>query len=192
MHASAPTIFNPQPTLVDALVVLRPLTADDFTALAAVASDPLIWEQHPARNRYEPEVFAAFFAEAMASGGALLIIDQATGAVIGSSRYFGANTQASEVEIGWSFLARSHWGGPYNQAVKRLMLRHALATFESVLFLIGPNNVRSQRAVEKIGGHRVRMQGGDARGERVVYRLARADFDAGLGLAAALHPASES
>ncbi|MFI4849682.1 MAG: GNAT family N-acetyltransferase [Gimesia chilikensis] len=146
--------FDKQPTLTGRLLELRPLQEDDYDALFAVASDPLIWEQHPASDRYQPEVFQEFFRDAMESGGALLAMDQATGAVIGSSRYHGYNGSASEVEIGWTFLARSHWGGQFNGEMKQLMLQHAFQFVDSVIFLIGPENIRSQRAVEKIGGVR--------------------------------------
>ena len=117
-----------------------------------MASDPLIWEQHPAHDRYQEEVFKEFFREALESGGAFVVIDRKTQEIIGSSRYFGFEPGKREIEIGWTFLARSHWGGKYNGELKRLMLDHAFKFVESVVFLIGPTNVRSQKAVEKIGG----------------------------------------
>jgi RimJ/RimL family protein N-acetyltransferase len=140
-----------QPVLRGQLLHLRPLRSDDFDALFAVAADPLIWEQHPARDRYQPEVFRAFFDEAMASGGALIATDARDGKVIGGSRYHGYNAEQSEIEIGWTFLARAYWGGKYNGEMKELMLRHAFTFVDRVIFLIGPENYRSQRAVEKIG-----------------------------------------
>ena len=140
-----------QPTLEGSLVRLRPLRAEDFDALFAVASDPLIWEQHPQRERYQEETFRAFFRDAMDSKGALLALDAKTGDVIGSSRFHGYDAAKREVEIGWTFLARSHWGGACNGEMKQLMLRHAFRFVDRVVFLIGPQNFRSQRAVEKIG-----------------------------------------
>jgi RimJ/RimL family protein N-acetyltransferase len=140
-----------QPTLEGPLVTLRPLRAEDFDALYAVAKDPLIWEQHPQRERCQEETFRGFFREAMASGGALLALDAQSGDAIGSSRFHGYDAARSEVEIGWTFLARSYWGGRYNGEMKQLMLRHALQFVDRVVFLIGPQNLRSQRAVEKIG-----------------------------------------
>jgi RimJ/RimL family protein N-acetyltransferase len=147
--------FDLQPTLKGALVELRPLRPDDFDALYAVASDPLIWEQHPINDRYKEDVFRGFFQEALDSGGAFIAIDAATGRIIGSSRYFGYDEQNSEIEIGWTFLARSHWGGAYNRDMKQLMLRHAFRFVSSVVFLVGPQNYRSQKAMEKIGGVRI-------------------------------------
>jgi N-acetyltransferase len=147
--------FNLQPVLKSELLELRPLRAEDFDDLYAVASDPLIWEQHPSRDRYKQEVFEQFFRQALESGGALIAVDCQPGHVIGSSRFHGYDEAKSEVEIGWTFLARSHWGGIYNAEMKRLMLQHAFRFVTSVIFVIGPQNLRSQRAVEKIGAVRV-------------------------------------
>lgn len=169
-------VFEAQPTLAGRLLELRPLQEDDYDALFAVASDPLIWEQHPASDRYQPEVFQKFFRDAMESGGALLAIDQATGVVIGSSRYHGYNGSASEVEIGWTFLARSHWGGQYNGEMKQLMLQHAFQFVDAVIFLIGPENIRSQRAVEKIGGVRDGSRTDAAGMESWLYRIRAAEY----------------
>lgn len=144
-----PAKFRVQ-ALVGDLLEVRPLTPEDWESLFAVASDPLLWEQHPANDRYKEEVFNEFFLEALESGGAFVVIDRKTQEIIGSSRYFGFEPTRGEIEIGWTFLARSHWGGKYNGELKRLMLDHALRFVDSV-FLIGPTNVRSQKAVEKIG-----------------------------------------
>jgi RimJ/RimL family protein N-acetyltransferase len=169
--------FDSQPTLKGTLVELRPLRHADQDELYAVASDPLIWEQHPARDRHEAARFGEFFAEALASGGALLATDAETGRVIGSSRFHGYSEERSEVEIGWTFLARSHWGGRYNGELKELMLRHAFRFVHSVVFFVSPENVRSRRAMEKIGG--VLEPEPDAQG-RLVYRItAGPDRDAG-------------
>jgi N-acetyltransferase len=123
--------FDLQPTLRGELIDLRPLRADDFDDLYAVASDPLIWEQHPARDRYKREVFSELFRESLASGGALVAVDRATGKIIGSSRYHAYSAETGEVEIGWSFLGRLYWGGNYNGEMKRLMLRHAFQVREA-------------------------------------------------------------
>jgi N-acetyltransferase len=146
--------FDWQPTLKGTLVNIRPLQQDDEDALFEVASDSFIWEQHPVPDRYKREVFARFFRESLDSGGALVILDCRDGQMIGSSRFHGYNTHASEIEIGWTFLARSHWGGTYNREVKQLMIRHALRFVKRVVFLISPQNIRSQKAIEKIGAAR--------------------------------------
>lgn len=167
--------LNRQPTLSGPLVNIRPLLEGDFTLLFAVASDPLIWEQHPARNRYQEPVFQEFFEAAIASGGALVLEDAITGAVIGSSRFANYSPAESEVEIGWTFLARTHWGGNYNAAVKRLMLEHAFRAVDTVVFKVGSQNIRSQKAVLKLGAV---LEGPVSAGgaPSVCFRLSRAAY----------------
>lgn len=169
--------FDLQPTLHGALVDLRPLRPTDFDALYAVASDPLIWEQHPASDRYKPEVFRAFFDEGMQSGGALLALDKKHGTVIGSSRYHGYDAGASEIEIGWTFLARRCWGGRYNGDMKHQMLRHAFKFVDRVVFLIGEYNTRSRRAIEKLGGVVIAPRIDPAGHSRLAYEISAATFE---------------
>ena len=141
-----------QPTLTGERLLLRPLVEADWDALYAVASDPLIWALHPAHNRWQEPVFREYFANALKFEGAVVVIDRHSGAVIGSSRWQGFDPERSSVEIGWTFLARLAWGGAYNRELKRLMLAHALQYVETVEFHIGENNLRSRRAMGKIGG----------------------------------------
>ncbi|MCE2843274.1 MAG: GNAT family N-acetyltransferase [Novosphingobium sp.] len=143
--------MNRQPVLEGERLLLRPLTPDDWDALFAVASDPEIWAIHPQHDRWQEPVFRRFFADALGRGGALVVIDKATDAVVGSSQY--KEEAGGVVEIGWTFLATSHWGGRYNREMKRLMLEHAFRFVGRVEFRVGECNLRSQRAMEKIGGH---------------------------------------
>jgi RimJ/RimL family protein N-acetyltransferase len=163
--------FELQPTLTGELIALRPLRPEDWDDLYAVASDSLIWEQHPNSDRYKEDVFREFYREALSSGGAFAAIDVKDGRVIGSSRYAFYDEANSEIEIGWTFLARSHWGGAYNGEMKRLMLRHAFKFVDNVVFIVGPRNLRSQKALEKIGAVRLDSRR-DARGrENVVFQI---------------------
>ncbi len=163
-----------QPTLKGESLLLRPLCPGDFDPLFAVAADPLIWEQHPEPTRYQRPVFERYFEEALASGGALLVTGIADGAVIGSSRYYGWDAAARSVVIGYTFLARSHWGGATNRELKHLMLQHAFRWVDVAWFHVGSRNMRSRRAMEKIGG---RLDGGESREvngaprELVYYRI---------------------
>jgi RimJ/RimL family protein N-acetyltransferase len=166
------TPFNLQPVLKSELLILKPLKSEDFDELYAVASDPLIWEQHPASDRYKREVFKEYFNGAMECKGAFAILDAKTGKIIGSSRYQGANVERSDVIIGFTFLARDYWGGPYNRNLKTLMLEHAFKFVDSVLFHVGENNYRSQMAMEKIGGVKI----GTINKASFVYQIQKTDF----------------
>jgi N-acetyltransferase len=145
------TDFDFQPVLAGGRVTLSPARAEDFDALYAVASDPLIWAMHPAKDRCEAPVFRRFLDEALADEGGLVAREAGSGAVIGFSRYSCKRAQPGEVEIGWTFLARSHWGLGFNDEMKALMIAHAFPHFDAVLFMIGEANLRSRRAVEKLG-----------------------------------------
>ncbi len=172
-----------QPTLTGENLLLRPLTEGDWEAMYAVASDPLLWEVHPAWDRYKEPVFREYFAGAMKSRGALAVVDRATGNIIGGSRYANFVAERNEIEIGWSFLARDYWGGGCNREMKTLMLSHAFRFFDSIRFNIGATNVRSRRAIEKIGavldGEYVpEAAGGVPPVRHVIYRLNREQADA--------------
>lgn len=145
---------NFQPVLTGERVELRPIVADDWQGMFAAAADPLIWEVHPVRDRYKEPVFREYFESGLGSRMGLAIIDKQTSKIIGSSRYHDYDPKLSEVEIGWTFLARPYWGGMYNREIKRLMLDHAFQFVGTVIFLVGEKNFRSQRAMEKIGGVR--------------------------------------
>jgi len=158
--------FDLQPILTGNLIEARPLRPGDFDALFDAASDPLIWEQHPEKTRYKREVFQKYFDGAIDSKGAFAVIDRKSGRIIGSSRYWNLDFAHSEVEIGWTFLERKFWGGEYNGELKSLMLAHAFRFVDRVVFVVGENNLRSQRALEKIGATFLRR-----RDDKVVYAI---------------------
>ncbi len=174
--------FELQPRLEGSLLLLRSLQLDDFDALYEAARDPLIWEQHPERNRHEREVFQRYFDGAIASGGAFAIVDRATGRIVGSSRYCNLVAAEDEVEIGWTFLQRAYWGGTFNRELKTLMLEHAFRFVGRVVFVVGEHNMRSQLALRKIGATLFRTteveELGGARSVRVVFALTRDQWSA--------------
>ena len=141
-----------QPTLVGPAITIRPVAADDWPELFAAGSDPEIWKVHPVPDRYTETGFRKFFDGAVNSKMGFVFVDRASGALIGSSRYYGYQPELGEIEIGWTFMVRSHWGGASNREVKRLMLDHAFGFVDTVIFWVGEKNWRSQGAMTKIGG----------------------------------------
>ena len=142
--------FELQPTLTGKLIEVRPLKLEDFDDLFRAASDPLIWELHPDRERYTEAGFRRYFDGGIASGSAFAVVERKTGRIIGSSRYHDVTPE--QVEIGFTFLERAFWGGEYNRELKKLMIDHAFRFVERVVLVVGEDNLRSRRAVEKIGG----------------------------------------
>ena len=173
--------MNRQPTLETERLVLRPLTEADREALYEVAGDPAVWEQHPIYDRWRREVFDPFFDEALASGGALVVVRKSDGAIIGSTRFDRFEPEdGGKVEIGWTFLETSCWGQGINPEMKRAMLAHAFESVARVEFRVGDTNHRSRQALEAIGAVRTeRYELGRYQGKRVVhlvYEIAREDF----------------
>ncbi len=144
-------MINLQPVLENEFIRLQPLQQSDFERLYAVASDPLIWEQHPNKDRYKRDVFETYFEGAMESKGALLLLDKRTGDVAGSSRFYDYNETENSLLIGYTFIARTFWGKGYNPAMKALMIDHAFQYVKKILFHIGATNLRSQIAIGRIG-----------------------------------------
>lgn len=175
-HPESEAPFELQPTLRGRRLELRPLAPGDRDALFRAANDPLIWEQHPESDRHEPEVFQRYFDGAIASGGAFAVVQLRSGRIIGSSRYCNL-VPGREVEIGWTFLEREFWGGVYNAEMKSLMIAHAFRFVPEVVFVVGEHNLRSRRALEKIGARWLRREerpGRDGRTEGiVVFGIAR-------------------
>ncbi len=150
----------------------------------AVAADPLIWQLHPAHDRWQESVFRTFFDDALAQGGALAAIEHSSGMIAGSSRFQGYDAaNGGSVEIGWTFLARRLWGTGANTEMKRLMLTHALRFVERAIFRVGEHNLISRGAMANIGGELTdreditMLNGQPAR--HVIYEITRASFAAG-------------
>ncbi|MCX2576004.1 GNAT family N-acetyltransferase [Pedobacter sandarakinus] len=148
-------MFDLQPTLANDLVKIVPLQSADFEMLFQVASDPLIWEQHPNKDRYQEPVFDTFFKGAIASKGAFIVYDTLTGRAIGSSRFYDVDEEKKTVAIGYTFIGRDFWGKGYNKALKHLMLDYAFRYVEYVILHIGATNFRSQKAAEKLGAKKI-------------------------------------
>jgi RimJ/RimL family protein N-acetyltransferase len=143
--------MNRQPILQDDCVILTPLQEDEFEELLIVASDPLIWAQHPNPDRWKREVFRTYFDGALASGGAFMIRNRAQGNAIGSTRFYDHDPAASEIKIGYTFFSRDQWGNGTNPRVKRLMLDYAFEHVKQVIFHVGAQNMRSRIAMQRLG-----------------------------------------
>ena len=146
-----------QPTLKGKKVTIRPIKADDWSDLYLVASNPEVWAVHPVPTRYQKSEFKSFFDGAIATGSAFSILENRFGQIIGSSRFYGYDPESKELEIGWTFIGVDYWGGDYNAEIKKLMLDYAFGidngrAVDCVVFWVGEENIRSRKAMQKIGG----------------------------------------
>jgi RimJ/RimL family protein N-acetyltransferase len=173
--------YQPLPTLQNDLIIAQPLQPDDFDRLYAAASDPLIWEQHPNKNRWQKEAFENYFKGAILSGGAFLVSDAQSGEVIGSSRYSDFIPETNTVSIGYTFFIRRCWGGGYNYELKQLMLDHIFQFVNQVTFYVGAVNKRSQISIERFGaikiGEKETAYYGEAPKLDYVYSIMKDDWE---------------
>ena len=147
--------MNIQATLENENVKLVPLNPNDFEELFSVASDPKIWEQHPNKDRYQRELFEKFFQGAIESKGAFKIMDKSSNEVAGSTRFYDYNPKENSIFIGYTFYATKFWGSKLNPQVKKLMLDYIFQFVDKVNFHVGKDNIRSQKAMEKLGAKKV-------------------------------------
>ena len=174
-----PSQFDKQPHLTGAKLLLSPLRKADYEGLYAAASDPLVWAGHPVKQRYLEEVFRPYFDTLLASGETLAVRVRSSNKIIGCSRYYVAPGIDQDIAIGYTFLRRDHWGGATNRELKTLMFDHAFESFENVWLHIDPDNIRSQKAAQKLGarfGHEEVQDLGTGEKRTFCYRLARADW----------------
>ncbi len=164
--------FDRQPTLQGPRLGLRPLRPSDHDAFVAVASDPLIWEEHPESDRATPEKVERFFADALASGGTL-VVTTADGEIVGSSRFEEPDEARGRVLIDHTFLARTHWTRESYTEVKGLLFEHAFTAVDTVELRVGVDNARTRGAVEEFLGAVFVGTVSTPVGEHAVYEVSR-------------------
>jgi RimJ/RimL family protein N-acetyltransferase len=161
-------------------VMLRPLNEDDFEDLYQAASDPLIWEQHPNKERYQRPVFEIYFKGAMESKSAFLVSNAVTGKIIGCSRFYDFDAINKTISIGYTFLSRDCWGKSFNKSLKTGMLNHAFQFVDAVIFHVGHKNIRSQKAMEKLGaiitGEEEMSYYGEPPNSNFIYRIEKKNW----------------
>ncbi len=170
----------PSETLQVDKIQLIPLIETDFEELYSVASDPLIWEQHPTSDRYKKDVFQLYFEGAIKSESAFKIYDAEKNTIMGSTRYYEFDSENSTVSIGFTFMSRDYWGGEINFKIKKLLIDYAFKTVDSVLFHIGENNIRSQKSILKIGAKRIEDKEIELYGKKVLsfqYEIKKSDWE---------------
>ncbi|MCZ8535326.1 GNAT family N-acetyltransferase [Psychrobacillus psychrodurans] len=98
-----------------------------------------------------------------------IIKDKLSGEIIGTTRIGDIDTANRNVEIGWTWLTPSAWRTKVNTECKYLMLQYCFEELKvlRVQFSISGQNIRSQKAVERIGAvkegtfrkHRIKADG---------------------------------
>ena len=132
--------------------ILRQLNNNDFDLLYNIGKNKNIWEQHPESDRWKREKFNIFFNNGIKNiFGLYGIYDKSKNTIVGSTRYYSYSKKNNSIKIGFTFLTPEYWGTDTNLQIKTLMLGYAFNYVENIYFDIGKNNIRSRKAIEKIG-----------------------------------------
>ncbi len=173
--------FSIQPNLEDESLQLIPLQESDFERLYEVAFDPEVWSMHPNKERYKREVFANFFKGALDSKGAFLVVEKSSQEVLGSTRFYDYNENDQSILIGYTFYGTKSWGKTVNARVKKMMLDYIFQFVSKVLFHVGKDNIRSVKAMAKLGAENIGEQEVAYYGEdsktNTVFRIKKEDWE---------------
>ena len=147
--------------LIGERVELRALKAEHAAGLYEAGKYPEIWTYMPVKPVLEMADMARVAKEAIARRREHLewpfvIVDRATNTIVGSTRFLDIDKKNKAVEIGWTWLTPSAWRTPINTECKLLLLRHAFETAGAIRVCLKTDsrNLRSQAAIERIGGGR--------------------------------------
>jgi len=136
-------------------IALEPLAPAHEAGLRQAAAEPGIWTYMglDAAGRFDDWFAAAQTAAAEGREAHFVLRWKADGSLAGSSRYLNLAPAHKRLEIGHTWYAPRHWGGPVNPECKLLLLRHAFAGLgvNRVEFRCDSRNQRSRAALHKLG-----------------------------------------
>ena len=156
------------------LISLIQTKISHFDELYLIASNPIIWEQHPDSDRWKKEKFKDFFEIAIKNElGCFSIFDENYKKFFGSTRFYSYDEDDKAVRIGYTFIAPEYWGTATNKHIKKMMLDYVFKYLDKVYFDIGEQNFRSRKATEKLGAKLFLDDGGGM----VVYALNKSTYN---------------
>ena len=147
-----------EPIIRGKYIDLERLTNDHILPLESIAIDPLIWQNLPF-NITDKHSFETFIKELLLKNlndqqVTYVIRDKASRLVCGSTGFINIDAANHQLEIGPSWLSPIVWGTKSNIESKYLLLTFCFerASIMRVEFRTREANIRSQKAIEKIGG----------------------------------------
>ena len=180
---------KPEPVvLADARLRLEPMTADHVSALEAAARDGELWKLRvtsvPAPGEAAAYVAAALKGYEEGHMLPFVVVEPASGRVIGTTRYHDIVPAVERLEIGYTWYGRSWQRTHVNTTAKLLLMQHAFETLGARLvgWRTDNYNFASQRAIERLGArkdgvlrHHALRRDGTVR-DTVMYSLAAGEW----------------
>ena len=145
-------------TLENRFVKLSPLTLENFKELSSIASQERLVQYSPSDiespDSLKNYVEIALEQQTNKTSIPFIIYDKTKQIFAGTTRYMNIDWRNKVLHIGSTWIGREFHGSGLNSNIKFLMLNHAfdVMDFEKVEFRIDERNLRSRKAVEKLGG----------------------------------------
>lgn len=152
--------WTEQPVLEGCHVLLRPMVRGDGPAIVEAASDGKLWELFytvvPGPETIDSYLDRAEREQDWGRINPFVVIDKASGEIVGATRYMRMNAPHRRLEIGTTFYASRVQRSPINSETKLLLLTHAFEAMDCVCvqFRTDHFNFASQRAIERLGAKR--------------------------------------
>jgi N-acetyltransferase len=145
-------------TLRGDLVRLEPLAQEHAQGLYNRGRTADDWRYMPRSSFIDMADVRQWIEEALASSNQLpfVIVETGKGKAVGSTRYLNIRQEHRSLEIGWTWLGQEWQRTGINTEAKLLLLAHAFERLGClrVEFKTDARNLRSQRALERIGATR--------------------------------------
>lgn len=141
-------------------VKLAPLTLEHVQPLFDCSRDPAIWAAYPIRiervEEMEQFVRKALDGRDRGEQYPYAVYDKALDAYVGSTRFLRIAKEHRNLNIGSTWYSSEVWRTRVNTETKYLLLRHAFEQAEviRVEIVTSTDNLRSQRAIERLGAVR--------------------------------------
>jgi N-acetyltransferase len=140
------------------VVALEPALEEHRGVFRQLAHNDTIWEftKTLITGPGYDAMFDAYYNTAMSAPAqhSFLIRELASGEVIGMTRFYEISMTDKRLSIGHTWYIPRVWGQAHNKECKLMLLRYVFEhlSFNRVAFYVAHQNVRSQKAMEKIGG----------------------------------------
>lgn len=157
--------------LVGQRVKIRPMEEYDVQELFDTGSSSDIWAYMPidvqSLDDMKHLVDGALQARERGTEFPFVIVDQESGKIVGSTRFLDISIANRNLEIGWTWLSPTVWRTQINTECKYLLLKYCFETLGTIRVQLKTDgrNVRSQRAIERLGA----VKEGVLRRHRIVY-----------------------
>jgi len=144
-------------TLTGTRVELVPMTQAHLDELAALGTEDSIWEHYnvPYNTREAMSLYIDQCAAEQARGVSMpfVIIDLASGKLVGGTRFLNVDCANYRLEIGSSWLHPQWQRTGFNTEAKYLLLTHAFETLKALRVELKTDawNAKSRAAMERIG-----------------------------------------